>query len=137
MAALEFKLEGYEKEVRQLQKALEKSDKYIAELELQRDGSVGSSTSASNGLNGSGVAVQPFKHQAQPQEDDDVCRKIPQSSSCVSSLSSLAQLPADVTKHKHSSCSTVSQQQSGAACSSSSAHYSHKKVNISFNLFLN
>lgn len=38
LAAMESKLEGYEKEVKQLQKALEKSDKYIAELESkQRD----------------------------------------------------------------------------------------------------
>ena len=33
VAALETKVESYEKEVKQLQKALEKSDKYIAELE--------------------------------------------------------------------------------------------------------
>ena len=33
MAALETKLESYEKEVKQLQKALDKSDKYIADLE--------------------------------------------------------------------------------------------------------
>ncbi len=33
MAALETKIEGYEKEIKQLQKALEKSDRYIAELE--------------------------------------------------------------------------------------------------------
>lgn len=33
VAALETKLESYEKEIKQLQKALEKSDRYIAELE--------------------------------------------------------------------------------------------------------
>ncbi len=33
MAALETKIECYEKEIKQLQKALEKSDRYIAELE--------------------------------------------------------------------------------------------------------
>ena len=35
MAALEAKVESYEKEIKQLQKALEKSDKYISELELK------------------------------------------------------------------------------------------------------
>ena len=35
MAAHESKLESYDKEIKQLQKALNKSDKYIAELELQ------------------------------------------------------------------------------------------------------
>ena len=33
MAALEAKLECYEKEIKQFQKALEKSDKYILDLE--------------------------------------------------------------------------------------------------------
>ena len=36
MAALETKLEGHEKEIKQLQKALEKSDRYIAELESKQ-----------------------------------------------------------------------------------------------------
>ena len=36
MAALESKLETYEKEIKQLQKALEKSDKLIADLELHQ-----------------------------------------------------------------------------------------------------
>jgi hypothetical protein len=36
MAALESKLENYEREIKQLQRALEKSDKYIAELETKQ-----------------------------------------------------------------------------------------------------
>jgi hypothetical protein len=55
VAALESKLESYEKEVKQLQKALEKSDKYIAELESkQRDKENGrSGTSSSSSSNSS------------------------------------------------------------------------------------
>lgn len=37
MAALETKIESYEKEIKQLQKALDKSDRYIADLESKRD----------------------------------------------------------------------------------------------------
>ncbi|CAF0731685.1 unnamed protein product [Brachionus calyciflorus] len=37
MAALESKIESYEKEIKQLQKALEKSDKYIFDLESKKD----------------------------------------------------------------------------------------------------
>ncbi len=33
VAALETKIESYEKEIKQLQKALDKSDRYIADLE--------------------------------------------------------------------------------------------------------
>lgn len=37
MAAMESKIENYEKEIKRLQKALEKSDSYIAELESTKD----------------------------------------------------------------------------------------------------
>ena len=37
VAALETKIESYEKEIKQLQKALDKSDKYIAELETKQN----------------------------------------------------------------------------------------------------
>lgn len=37
MAAMESKIENFEKEIKRLQKALEKSDKYIAELESIKD----------------------------------------------------------------------------------------------------
>lgn len=37
MAAMECKIESFEKEIKRLQKALEKSDKYIAELEAIKD----------------------------------------------------------------------------------------------------
>ncbi len=51
LAALESKVESYEKEIKQLQKALDKSDKYIAELESKQRDKENGCNSTSNCLN--------------------------------------------------------------------------------------
>lgn len=59
VAALETKIESYEKEIKQLQKALDKSDKYIADLEqkLQISPSASSNKLADNKTNDNNVII--------------------------------------------------------------------------------
>lgn len=63
MAALETKLESYEKEIKQLQKALEKSDRLIAELELKQNAaSTATSTVYQTSSNSSPPSSQSYKN---------------------------------------------------------------------------
>ena len=60
MAALEAKLECYEKEVKQFQKALEKSDKYILDLEQKiRDKSANENASLNTKENDQNTLCAP------------------------------------------------------------------------------
>jgi hypothetical protein len=115
VAALETKLESYEKEIKQLQKALEKSDKYIADLELKQREKENTNVSPSSLLTTKSRSTTIFKNVS-PNNSTNNYNLI---------SNSIGMIPNSCTNEMQSSTSYIVSPTNLSKNGGDSSHYHH------------